>query len=92
MEKEMRTATCLALLGLSALAALGDPDANRTKPDRVVYTPSQSPNRKLMDPAKTGDSYNDHFQVIYDAGRRQYYAFWTQGSWEGAGDHHICFA
>ena len=63
-----------------------------SKPDYVVYVPEQPGNRKLMDPKRVGDSYNDHFQVLWDVKRSLFYAFWTQASWEGAGDHHICFS
>ena len=65
-----------------------------TKPDYVVYVPRQPKRRsgKELDPHRRGDSYNDHFQVIWDAARKCYYAFWTQASWEGAGDHHVCFS
>ena len=61
-------------------------------PDYCVYVPDQTRYGDVSDPKRVGTSYNDHFQVIYDEGRKLFYAFWTQASWEGAGDHHICFA
>ncbi len=79
------------LVAVASFAAAVD-DAAFTKPDYVVYVPSQPKNRANLDPAKTGDSYNDHFQVLWDAKRKLYCAFWTQASWEGAGDHHIVFS
>ena len=64
------------------------------KYDYIVYRPKKSfPwERKPKDIAMRGDSYNDHFHVMWDARRRTLYAFWTQASWEGAMDSHICFA
>ena len=61
--------------------------------DFIVYHPEQSfDQRFLNDLSKRGDRYNDHFQVIWDDRRRLMYAFWTQGSWEGAPDIHVCFS
>ena len=61
--------------------------------DFLVYKPSQVFDaRQYGDITKRGDSYNDHFQVIWDEKRGLLYAFWTQASWEGAPDSHICFA
>ena len=61
--------------------------------DYIVYRPAQPFDvRRFGDPSRRGDSYNDHFQVIWDAKRRLMYAFWTQASWEGAPDMHICFS
>jgi len=62
------------------------------KPDYVVYVPDQPISHSLRDPKKRGDSYNDHFQVIWDDARKCFYAFWTQASWEAATDQHICFS
>jgi hypothetical protein len=63
-------------------------------PDYVCFVPRN--NRKFpgdtADPAKRGDSYNDHFQVIHDPGRRMLYAFWTQATKESALDQHIAFS
>ncbi|MBQ2628734.1 MAG: exo-alpha-sialidase [Kiritimatiellae bacterium] len=56
--------------------------------DIVVYKPE----REKRTEHEVGCDYNDHFHVLWDAGRRAYYAFWTQGSWEGAGDHHVVFS
>ena len=76
---------------IAAVALSGDIAA--TKPDYVVYHPEQVfADHEKMDPSKIGDSYNDHFQVLWDEKRKLYYAFWTQASWEGGGDHHICFS
>lgn len=68
-------------------------DLMLTKPDYVVYVPKQEMRLyKKTNPQEIGDRYNDHFQVLYDDSRKLYYAFWTQASWEGAGDHHIVFS
>ena len=68
-------------------------DLMLTKPDYVVYVPKQEMHLyKKTNPQEIGDRYNDHFQVLYDDKRKLYYAFWTQASWEGAGDHHIVFS
>lgn len=82
----------IALIAITTLSSMAMADITVSSPDRVVYVPEQPKVKKAMDPRKLGDSYNDHFQVLYDHSRKQYYAFWTQASWEGAGDHHICFA
>ena len=82
----------IALIAITTLSSMAMADITVSSPDRVVYVPEQPKVKKSMDPRKLGDSYNDHFQVLYDHSRKQYYAFWTQASWEGAGDHHICFA
>ena len=61
--------------------------------DYLVYRPKQEFESRLYgDINLRGDAYNDHFQVIWDAKRRLLYAFWTQASWEGAPDSHVCFA
>lgn len=61
--------------------------------DYVVYKPEQPfDGRNYGDKTKRGDSYNDHFQVIWDAKRSILFAFWTQASWEGAPDSHIAFS
>ena len=63
-------------------------------PDYVCFVPRN--NRKFpgnsADPAKRGDSYNDHFQVISDPVRNWLYAFWTQATHESAADQHIAFS
>lgn len=43
-------------------------------------------------PKGVSDVYNDHFHVIDDPARGLLYAFWTQGSYEGADDMHIAFS
>jgi len=61
--------------------------------DYVVYRPTQPfDGHGFGDKTKRGDSYNDHFQVIWDEKRALLYAFWTQASWEGASDSHIVFS
>ena len=89
-----RDRRCLELLRQALIGAVLPQDAFFTKPDYVVYVPKQPKgfNRSKLDPHRRGDSYNDHFQVIWDEARKRYYAFWTQASWEGAGDHHVCFS
>ncbi len=60
-----------------------------TKPDFAVYIPQQRRNsKKILD---THDTYNDHFQVIWDEKRKILYAFWTQATWEALPDHHTAF-
>jgi len=78
------------LLAVCAFAA-SEP-LEGSKPDYVVYRPLQPRGGKNADPAKRGDCYNDHFQVIWDDARKLYYAFWTQGSGEGYGDMHVCLS
>lgn len=63
-----------------------------THPDHVVFVPDQPFSYLLRDPAKRGDSYNDHFQVLDDPKRGLLYAFWTQATKEAAADQHIAFA
>ena len=61
--------------------------------DYLVYKPLQEfDSRNYGDITKRGDAYNDHFQVIWDETRRVLFAFWTQASWEGAPDMHVCFS
>ena len=71
------------------------------KPDYAVFVPRmpqswQSPKnpgpRTLERFRMTGDSYNDHFQVVDDPLRKMLYAFWTQATYEGAVDQHIAFS
>ena len=63
----------------------------QSSPDYLVFTPRQR-NMSRADPTLRGDSYNDHFQVIWDEKRRLYLAFWTQGTGEGRGDMHFVFS
>lgn len=65
-------------------------DIQVNRPDYVVYIPHQPREKKLRDPARRGDNYNDHFQVIENNGNL--YAFWTQASKEGDIDQHIAFS
>ena len=61
--------------------------------DYLVYRPRQEfDSRQFGDITKRGDAYNDHFHVIWDAARQTLFAFWTQASWEGAPDMHVCFS
>ena len=60
--------------------------------DYEVFAPTQPADAVKADPTKVGDSYNDHFQVIWDSPRKLYYAFWTQATREGAVDMHIVFS
>ena len=62
------------------------------RPDYVVFIPKQPRKWEWRDPAKTGDSYNDHFQVLVNPANGHLYAFWTQASKEGEIDHHVCFS
>ena len=73
----------LAALCVCPAVSPASPDGEFT-----VYIPERG---KRTEHEK-GISYNDHFHVLWDEARRMYYAFWTQGSWEGAGDHHIVFS
>ena len=66
-------------------------------PDYVVYVPrrAQKPKTAKLTPwelRQRGDTYNDHFQVVYDETRALLYAFWTQASWEDCPDQHIVFS
>jgi hypothetical protein len=60
------------------------------QPDYVVFIPRNPMGRSHSDPMKTGDTYNDHFQVIENDGKL--YAFWTQATREGDTDQHIAFS
>ena len=51
------------------------------KPDFLVFSPTTE-----------AEVYNDHFQVIWDEPRGLYYAFWTQGSREGAAGMRVVFS
>ncbi len=65
------------------------PDIMVTRPDFATYIPQQRRNsKKILD---THDTYNDHFQVIWDEKRKILYAFWTQATWEPLADHHTAF-
>ena len=63
-----------------------------THPDYVVFVPDQPYDISKRNPAKRGDSYNDHFQVLDDPKRGLLYAFWTQATKEATADQHIAFA
>ena len=69
-------------------------DITQTRPDFLCYVPEQTFYRggPKRDPAKRGDSYNDHFQVLNDDARGLLYAFWTQASKEADKDQHIVFS
>ena len=73
---------------LDALKNAQDILVNR--PEYVVFIPRQPRDKALRDPAKPGDTYNDHFQVIEHEGT--FYAFWTQASVEADIDQHIAFS
>ena len=62
------------------------------KPDYVVFVPKQPRSKDLRNPARPGDTYNDHFQVISNPSNGYLYAFWTQASKEGDIDQHIAFS
>ncbi len=64
----------------------------RFRADYTVFSPIQPANARLADPHLVGDSYNDHFQVIWDEARKLYYAFWTQATKEGEVDMHVVFS
>ena len=94
MKKHLAQALVL-LLSLTTLSTARDKRAEDimvTKPDYVVFVPSQPQDWKMADPTLRGDTYNDHIQVIYDEARRLYYCFWTQATREGQADHHIVFS
>ena len=73
---------------LDAKRNVNDIQVNR--PDYVVYIPYQPRDKSKRDPARIGDNYNDHFQVIEYKGKL--FAFWTQASREGDIDQHIAFS
>ena len=64
----------------------------KNKPDYVVFVPKQPRAKERRDPAKPGDTYNDHFQVICNPSNQHLYAFWTQASREADIDQHIAFS
>ena len=64
----------------------------KNKPDYVVFVPKQPRAKEMRDPAKPGDTYNDHFQVICNPANQHLYAFWTQASREADIDQHIAFS
>ncbi len=61
-------------------------------PDYVVFVPTQPRDAAKRDISKPGDTYNDHFQVIYNPSNRMLYAFWTQATYESDIDQHVAFA
>ncbi|MBR0506262.1 MAG: exo-alpha-sialidase [Kiritimatiellae bacterium] len=67
-------------------------DILKNKPDYVVFVPKQPRAKEKRDPAKPGDTYNDHFQVICNPSNQHLYAFWTQASREADIDQHIAFS
>lgn len=89
--------TIASALLLFASCAIAAADANSialgVNPyDYVVFKPKMPKSGKGLNPADRGDRYNDHFQVIYDSGKKTYYAFWTQASSESHIDQHIAFS
>ena len=66
-------------------------EINVTSPDYAVFIPPEPARRHQRVAAGTHDTYNDHFQVIYDAPRNCHYAFWTQATREPMPDHHTAF-
>ena len=62
------------------------------KPDYVVFVPKQPRRWEDRNWKRPGDTYNDHFQVIYNPSNRVLYAFWTQASREADIDQHIAFS
>jgi len=98
-SKTMMTAVVAAMMGAAFAADEKKPEKGQQIPlgvneyDFLVYKPKQEfDSRNFGDITKRGDAYNDHFQVLWDDKRKLFYAFWTQASWEGAADSHICFA
>lgn len=71
-------------------AQLNAQDIVVNRPDYVVFIPRQPRDKEKRDPAKPGDTYNDHFQMIEHEGT--FYAFWTQASREADIDQHIAFS
>jgi len=65
-------------------------DIQVNRPDYAVFIPKQPRDKTKRDPAKPGDTYNDHFQVIERDGKL--FAFWTQASRESDIDQHIAFS
>lgn len=66
-------------------------EINVTSPDYAVFIPPFPGKRNERVKAGTHDTYNDHFQVIYDPVRKWHYAFWTQATREPMADHHTAF-
>ena len=62
------------------------------RPDYLVFIPKQPMDVAKRDISKPGDTYNDHFQVIYKPQNQMLFAFWTQASKEADPDQHIAFA
>ena len=62
------------------------------KPDYIVFVPEQPQLRSWRRKDRVGDTYNDHFHVLYDERRALLYAFWVQASDEGDIDEHIAFS
>ena len=62
------------------------------KPDYVVFVPKQPRATERRDPARPGDTYNDHFQVLANPSNGMLFAFWTQASREADIDQHIAFS
>ena len=86
-----------SIVAACALAGGVDEDIKVNRPDYVVFVPRHAAPAKgeQVTPERlreTGDTYNDHFQVIEDPQRKLLYAFWTQATWEGCEDQHIAFA
>ena len=92
----MKVSRLLSTLFVAAVvtsaAAEDDDDFALCRADYFVFTPQQPADPKLADPTRTGDGYNDHFQVLWDGARKLYYAFWTQATKEGATDMHVVFS
>jgi hypothetical protein len=61
------------------------------RPDYVAFIPKQPRDKEKRDPAKPGDTYNDHFQVLGKP-NGLLFAFWTQASREADIDQHIAFS
>ena len=62
------------------------------RPDYVVFIPKQPQAVAKRNIAMPGDTYNDHFQVIYKPQNQMLFAFWTQASKEADTDQHIAFS
>ena len=88
-EKEARI---LAYLRETPSETEAPRDILKNKPDYVVFVPKQPRAKDKRDPAKPGDTYNDHFQVICNPSNQHLYAFWTQASREADIDQHIAFS
>ena len=81
-------------VGMAVTGAAADPWALGVNPyDFLVYDPKMPQKYEECKPTDFGDRYNCHFQVIYDAKRKAYFAFWTQATNEKtATDMHIAFS